>query len=108
MHTGYEYQQILNQWTHSNYENHVNSRWYSGFESLIANNYNYFWYTDWRQGTIDYQPIPTGISIHSTQGCITSAPPGITQVMMQLLMASRIIYRCVLPHTNGLARYAKS
>jgi hypothetical protein len=107
MHTGYEGQQILNQWTHSNFENHVNSRWNSGFESLVANNYNYFWYTDWRQGTVDLSVYSNGYldslytRIYNLGPSWNYANPDTTVDSI----ANNVILRTA-KYTNGLARYA--
>ena len=109
MHTGYEYQQILNQWTHSNYENHVNSRWYSGFESLIANNYNYFWYTDWRQGTIDLSAYSNGY-LDSLYTRVYNLGPSWDYTSYDATVdgiTNNVLLRTA-KYTNGLARYAKS
>jgi len=61
MHTGYETQQFLNPWVHSNYETYVGNRWYSSnFDSVISNNNNYYYTTNWNQGTKDLAGYTNG------------------------------------------------
>ena len=60
MHTGGEAQQILNQWTHNNYEGHVTVLWDSQFEPVVSNNSNYYWMSNWEQGTIDNAEYSNG------------------------------------------------
>ena len=61
MHTGKEWDQYYNPWVHSNYENYVGNRWYSGnYETIVANNNNYYWYTDWALGTRDLAGYTNG------------------------------------------------
>lgn len=61
MHTGYEVQQWANPWVHSNYETYVGNRWYSSnFDYVVSNNNNYYWYTNWNQGTKDLAGYSNG------------------------------------------------
>jgi hypothetical protein len=61
MHTGYEWQQYNNPWVHSNYETYVGNRWYSSnFDYVVSNNNNYYWYTNWNQGTKDLAGYTNG------------------------------------------------
>jgi len=60
MHTGREWDQYNNQWVHSKYETYIGNHWNPEYENIVANNYNYFWYTDWAQGTRDLAGYTNG------------------------------------------------
>jgi len=109
MHTGREIDQAANQWTHSNYENHVNARWNNRFESLVANNYNYFWYVDWRQGTIDLANYSNGY-LDTLYMRVYNLGPSWDYTNADTTVDSisdNVILRTA-KFTNGMALYAKT
>ena len=108
MHTGRELDQISNPWVHSNYENYVLNRWYSSnFEYVVQNNYNYYWYTDWSQGTMNLASYSHGYldTIYTKvynkgQNWNLAQDSSIDAITQNVIQATA-------KYTNGLALYGR-
>jgi len=108
MHTGKEWDQYNNPWVHYNYENYVGNRWNSSnFEYVVANNNNYYLYTDWKQATKDLagytnnylDTIYTKVS-NKGQNWDLSQDTSIDAISQNVLQMTA-------KYTNGLALYAR-
>ncbi|MDD1702517.1 MAG: hypothetical protein LUQ31_06020 [Methanoregula sp.] len=108
MHTGKETEQFSNTWVHFNYENYVGNRWYSSnFDYVVKNNNNYYWYTDWSQGTKDLATYSNGYldTIYTKiynkgQNWNLAQDSSIDAISQNLIQATA-------KYTNGLALYAR-
>lgn len=112
MHTGRELDQVVNQWTHSNYENHIDSCWDSkGFKSLIENNNDAFWYTDWKQGAIDLATYSHGY-LDTLYTLVYNLGPSweVKNHDMEIEEIDKVTHNVLLrtaKSTNGLACYVR-
>jgi hypothetical protein len=108
MHTGYEWQQYNNQWVHSNYETYVGNRWYSSnFDYVVSNNNNYYYTTNWNQGTKDLAGYTNGYldTIYTKvynkgQNWNLAQDTSIDAVTQNVILKTT-------KYTNGLALYAR-
>ena len=108
MHTGKESEQISNQWVHYNYETYVANRWYSSnFDYTVQSNNNYYWYTDWSQGTKDLASYSHGYldTIYTKvynkgQNWNLAQDTSIDAITQNLIQATA-------KYTNGLALYGR-
>ncbi|MDI6718701.1 MAG: hypothetical protein QMD46_03720 [Methanomicrobiales archaeon] len=109
MHTGRELEQILWRWCHDNYEAHVNARWNSQFESVVANNYDYYWYTDWSAGTRDLAIYSNGY-LDTVIGYVYGLGEqwDYTQPHTTIDNLTNNLILRTAKYANGLARYVKS
>jgi len=114
MHTGRESDQISNPWVHSNYEGYVGKWWYTpnngaaSFEDIVKNNYNYYGYTDWSQGTkslasYSHSYVDTIYTkvYNKGQNWDLSRDISIDAITQNLIQATA-------QYTNGLALYGRS
>lgn len=107
MHTGREWDQYNNQWVHSNYETYVGNHWYYDFETPVANNNNYFWYTDWAQGTRDLAGYSNGyLDTLYTNVYNKGQNWNLAQDSAIDSTTQNVILRTA-KYTNGLALYAR-
>ena len=108
MHTGREWDQYWNPWVHSNYETYVGNRWYSSnFDYVVSNNNNYYWYTNWNQGTKDLAGYTNGYldTIYTKiynkgQNWNLAQDTSIDAVTQNVILKTA-------KYTNGLALYAR-
>lgn len=109
MHTGRELEQILWSWCHFNYEAHVNARWDATFESIVANNNNYYWYTDWSTDTRDLAAYSNGY-LDTVIGYVYGLGENwdYTQSHSSIDSLTNNLILRTAKYTNGLARYVKS
>ena len=108
MHTGYEWQQYNNRWVHSNYETYVGNRWYSSyFDYVVTNNNNYYWYTNWNQGTKDLAGYTNGyLDTIYTKVYNKGLNWNLAQDTSIDAVTQNVIQRTA-KYTNGLALYAR-
>ncbi|MDD5142378.1 hypothetical protein [Methanoregula sp.] len=108
MHTGKETEQYSNPWVHFNYEAYVGDRWYSSnFDTVVSNNNNYYWYTDWAAGNRALAGYSNGYldTIYTKvynkgQNWNLSQDTSIDAITQNLVLATA-------KYTNGLALYAR-
>ncbi len=108
MHTGYEWQQYNDPWVHSKYEAYVGNRWYSSyFDYVVTNNYNYYWYVNWNQGTKDLASYSNGY-LNTIYTKVKNKGP--TWNLAQDTSIDAVTQNVILKttkYTNGLALYAR-
>jgi len=108
MHTGMEWEQYNNRWVHDNYEIYVATRWdSSNFEYVVSNNNNYYWYTDWAQGTRDLAGYTNGyLDTIYTKVYNKGQNWNYAQDTSIDAISQNVIQRTA-KYTNGLALYAR-
>ncbi|MGB7787990.1 hypothetical protein [Methanoregula sp.] len=107
MHTGRETDQYSNPWVHFNYESYVANRWYSSnFDYVVKNNNNYYWYTDWAQGTKDLATYSNGYLDTIYTKVYNKGQTNLAQDSSIDAISQNLI-QMTAKYTNGLALYAR-
>lgn len=108
MHTGREWDQYNNRWVHDNYESYVGTRWYSSdFDYVVKNNNNYYWYTDWAQGTRDLAGYTNGYLDTIYTKVYNKGQNWNLAQDTSIDAISQNVIQMTAKYTNGLALYAR-
>ncbi|MFZ1128929.1 hypothetical protein [Methanoregula sp.] len=114
MHTGRESDQISNPWVHSNYEGYVGNNWYNrskgaSFEDVVQNNNNYYWTTDWSQGTMNLATYSHGyVDTIYTKVYNKGLNWDLSMDDTSIVAITQNLIQATATYTNGLALYART